>query len=228
MPIVESQWTTMVEHPVSIEVGDVRLKGDLVVPEESFGLILFAAGIGVSRSSSRARRIARELEEQGLATLTFDLFTAEEEAERFRNGRHGIDIPLLAGRLAGATAWAKRQSSLRDFPIGYFAAGDDAAPLLVAAAGQRGLVDAVVCGGGRADLAGSALAQIQAPTLLVLGDGDASLVHANESAFLRLGSPRKELILIPGASSRFDGPGELEMVAELTADWFSRYLILVS
>jgi len=61
---------------------------------------------------------------------------------------------------------------------------------------------------------------------LVVGGADASLVRSNESALLRLGSPRKELVMIPGASSRLDDPGERETVADLTAQWFGQNLIL--
>lgn len=227
MPIVENQqpWITAVEQPVSIEVGGVQLKGDLIVPDEAFGLVLFATAGEMSRSGSRSRSIARELERQGLAVLLFDLLTPDEQEEDLRTGRHSTDLLLLAGRLFGVAEWAGRQVELRDFPLGLFGSGTAAASALVASAERPRALGAVVCRGGRADLAGSALANVQAPALLLAGGADTSLVGANESALLRLGSRRKELVVIPDASSRFEDPRELEVVADLAADWFSEHLI---
>jgi putative phosphoribosyl transferase len=230
MPIVEKQqqWITAVEQPVSIEVGGIQLKGDLIVPEEAFGLVLFATGGEMSRSGSRSRRIVRELEQQGLAVLLFSLLTPGEEDEDLRTGQLRADILLLAGRMLGVAEWAGRQAELRDFPLGFYGSGTAAAAALVASAERPHSIGAVVCRGGRADLAGSALANVQAATLLLVGASDDSLVGANESALLRLGSPRKEMIMIPDASSRFEDPRELAVVAELAADWFSQQLIQMS
>ncbi len=226
MPIIEKQWTTTVEQPVSMEIGGVQLKGDLIVPEEAFGLVLFAAGGEMSRTSSRSRRIAREFEEQGLAVLLVDLLTADEEEEDLRTGRVRADIPLLAGRLLGVAEWAGRQAELRDLPVGIFGQATTAAASLMAAAERPRALGAIVCRGGRVDLAGSALANVQVPVLLVVGGADAKLVDVNESALLRLGaSRRRELVLIPGAPSRFDDPADIEAVADLATDWFSQALI---
>jgi dienelactone hydrolase len=226
MPIVEKQqWTTAVEQPVSITAGGVQLKGDLIVPEEAFGLVLFAAGGEMNRTSSRSQRVARELEQQGLAVLLFDLLTPDEEDEELRTGRLHTDILLLAGRLFSVAEWVGRQAELRDFPLGFFGSGSNATATLLAAAERPRSLGAVVCWGGRVDLAGSALANVHAPTLLLFGACDTTLVRAGESALLRIGSPRKELVMIPSASSRIEDPAENEVVAELTADWFSQHLI---
>lgn len=225
MPIIEKQqWTTTVEQPVSIEVGGVQLKGDLIVPEDAFGLVLFAAAGEMNRSSSRSRRIARELEEQGLAVLLVDLLTGEEEEEDLRSGHLRADIALLSSRLEGVTEWAGRQAELRDFPVGIFGHGTTAAAALVIAAERPGSLGAIVCRNGRGDLAGGALASVRVPVLLLSG-ADGNVVDTNESVLLRLGSPRRELVLIPGATGRFDDASEIEAVAELSADWFSQNLI---
>ena len=226
MPIIEKQWTTTVEQPVSIETGGVQLKGDLIVPEETFGLVLFAAGGEMSRSSSRSRRIAREFEEQGLAVLLVDLLTADEEEEDLHSGRLRADIPLLSSRLLGVAEWAGRQAELRDLPVGIFGQGPTAAASLIAAAERPRALGAIVCRSGRVDLAGSALGNVQVPVLLLVGGADGKMAEVNESALLRLNeSRRRELILIPGAPSRFEDPGEIEAVADLSADWFSQSLI---
>jgi putative phosphoribosyl transferase len=227
MPIIEKQWTTTVEQPVSIEAAGVQLKGDLIVPEETFGLVVFAAGGEMNRTSSRSRRIAREFEEQGLAVLLVDLLTAKEEEEDLRtSGRLRTDISLLVGRMLGVVKWVDRQSELRDLPVGIFGQGSTAPAALVLAAERPRNLGAIVCRSGRVDLAGSALADVQVPVLLLVGGADEKMVEVNESALLRLtGTRRRELVLIPGTPSRLDDPTEIEAVADLSTDWFSQALI---
>jgi putative phosphoribosyl transferase len=225
MPIIEKQWTTTVEQPVSIETCGVHLKGDLIVPEDAFGLVLFAAGDDMSRNSSRSRRIAREFEEQGLAVLLVDLLTPGEEEENLAKGRMRADVPLLKDRLLGVMNWADRQPELHDMPLGIFGQGFTAAASLMAATEQPRGAGAIVCLSGRVDLAGSALADVRVPVLLVAGTADEKLTEVNESALLRLcTSRRRELVLVPGASLVED-PDEIEAVADLATDWFSQALI---
>jgi putative phosphoribosyl transferase len=226
MPIIEKQWTTTVEQPVSIETGGVHLKGDLIVPEDVFGLVLFAAGGEMSRSSSRSRRIAREFENQGLAVLLVNLLTPDEEEENLDTGRFRADVPLLASRLTAILDWVDRQPEFRDLPVGIFGQGVTAAASLAASAEQPSRLGAVVCRSGRADLAGSALAKVRVPVLLLTSGADEKLVGANESALLRLcGSLRRELVLIPSTPSQADEADEIEAVADLATDWFSEALI---
>lgn len=225
MPIIEKQWTTTVEQPVSIEAGNVHLKGDLIVPEEAFGLVLYAAGSGVGRSNPLSRRIAREFEEQGLAVLLVDLLTPREEETDWRDGSVIADVPLLTGRLLAVAEWVGRQADLRDLPMGIFARGATASAALAGAAERPRMLGGVVCVGGRADLAGSALAHVDVPVRLLASGADSKLAEANESALLRLGSRRRELILIPEVSSRLDESNEVEAIADLATEWFSQCLI---
>jgi putative phosphoribosyl transferase len=226
MPIIEKQWTTTVEQPVSIETDGVHLKGDLIVPEDAFGLVLFAAGGELGRSSSRSRRIAGAFEEQGLAVLLVNLLTADEEEENVSTGRLRADVPLLTGRLMGILDWADRQPELGDLPVGIFGQGLTAAASLVVAAERPRRLGAAVCRSGRVDLAGGALANVQVPVLLVSGGADEKMVEANESALLRLcESRRRELVLIPGAPSHLEEVAEIETLADLATDWFSQALI---
>lgn len=227
MPIVESQWATLVEQAVSIDTDDVRLKADLVVPEDPFGLVVFAVGDGLSRVSSRAKQITRELEELGLATLALDLTAPVEAGSRMR-GERPVDTGLIGARLTRVVAWTKQQPELRNFPVGFFGAGTNAAAAINAAASPTRPADAVVCWGGHAELGKSALEGVRVPTLLISGDADAAQVQANETALFRLTTERKELILIPEGSTRFSESAELDVIADLASDWFSRYLILIN
>jgi putative phosphoribosyl transferase len=211
------------ERAVRIPVGPVELQGNLDVPEDAKGVVLFAHGSGSGRHSPRNRYVARALKERGLATLLIDLLTADEEEVDLRTGRLRFDIGLLALRLAGATDWLRREPDTRDLRIGYFGASTGAGAALVAAAERPQEVGAVVSRGGRPDLAGDALPLVEAPTLLIVGGDDERVLRMNEEAFARL-RVEKRLEIIPGAGHLFEEPGALEEVARLAADWFTRYL----
>ncbi len=224
MPILEQQRLTAVEQRVSIEVGGSQLRGVLIVPEDAFGLVLLSSSGGRSRGGGESERVARELEAQGLAVLHFDLLSREEAEDDDRTARLRTDICRLAGRWLGAADWAVSQQELRDFPLGFSSFGIAAPAALAAAAEQPQSLSAVVCSDGRVDLAGSSLANVRVPTLLLVNATDGPLVRANESALLRLGHPLKELILIP-QDSPFSGRTGLATMTELAADWLGARLI---
>jgi putative phosphoribosyl transferase len=211
------------ERAVRIPVGPVELQGNLDVPEDAKGVVLFAHGSGSGRHSPRNRYVARALKERGLATLLIDLLTPDEEEVDLRTGRLRFDIGLLALRLAGATDWLRREPDTRDLRIGYFGASTGAGAALVAAAERPQEVGAVVSRGGRPDLAGDALPLVEAPTLLIVGGDDERVLRMNEEAFARL-RVEKRLEVIPGAGHLFEEPGALEEVARLAAGWFTRHL----
>jgi pimeloyl-ACP methyl ester carboxylesterase len=163
--------------------------------------------------------VAEALNAHGIATLLFDLLTPVEEADR----ANVFDIPLLAGRLIDAVRWLDTQAELARLPFGLFGASTGAAGALVAAAKLRERIGAVVSRGGRPDLAGDALDQIDTPTLLIVGGADFGVIELNEQALARLRGP-KSLEIIPGASHLFPEPGALEAVIAHATRWFARYL----
>jgi putative phosphoribosyl transferase len=208
------------ERPVEIELAPgLRLAGDLRAPEPAAGLAIFAHGSGSSRLSPRNRQVAEALNRAGLATLLFDLLTSEEELDRARV----FDIGLLAERLLAVTGWVREEEGLGGLPLGYFGASTGAAAALRAAARLGGEIDAVVSRGGRPDLAAESLAEVTAPTLLIVGGADWQVLELNEQA-ARLLRCEHEVSIVPGATHLFEEPGALERVAELAADWFSRHL----
>jgi putative phosphoribosyl transferase len=216
----------IVERNVSVVASKVLLSGDLVIPDAASGIVLFAHGSGSSRHSPRNRFVARELQNQGLATLLFDLLTpAEESVDQF-TGEIRFDIERLTQRLVGATDWIVQNPDTETLRIGYFGASTGAAAALVAATRRRELVSAVVSRGGRPDLAGAALAEVQAPTLLMVGGHDESVIELNRQALAQLRIAEKELMIVPGATHLFEEPGALEQVAKAAGKWFSRFLTL--
>ena len=217
---------TVEETLVHVSAGSVTLDGNLSLPEESRGVVLFAHGSGSSRHSSRNRYVARVLNEAKLATLLIDLLTLDEEVIDARTAQLRFDIELLAERLVGATDWLTRFPDTKHLRIGYFGASTGAAAALVAAAVRPDVVSAVVSRGGRPDLAGAALMHVRAPTLLIVGGNDGQVIQLNRAALAELRC-EKQLMIVPGATHLFEEPGALDEVARLARDWFHRHLIPV-
>jgi pimeloyl-ACP methyl ester carboxylesterase len=211
------------EAEVSIPAGTYTLQGSLSVPPHAVGLVLFAHGSGSSRFSPRNRFVAKEMNKTGLATLLFDLLTPEEEEIDLTTREHRFNIELLAHRLIYATEWVRQNMELRHFNIGYFGSSTGAAAALVAAARHPTQVQAIVSRGGRPDLAGDDLINVQAPTLLIVGGNDFGVIELNEDALQGL-SCSKELLIIDGATHLFEEPGKLEEVAVAAASWFQKHL----
>jgi putative phosphoribosyl transferase len=211
-------------QPVTIPARDVRLAGDLTVPEGARGIVLFAHGSGSSRHSPRNQFVARQLAESGLATLLFDLLTpAEEERDRW-TGELRFDVLLLAHRLSLATQYVRGLPETRALRVGYFGASTGAAAALIAAAALPQVVGAIVSRGGRPDLAFDALEHVAAPTLLIVGSEDREVIELNRQAYARLRC-EKRLEIVPGATHLFEEPGTLETVARLAAAWFRHFLV---
>jgi putative phosphoribosyl transferase len=206
---------------VSVPAGGALLDGDLVVPAGAPAVVAFAHGSGSSRHSPRNRMVASTLNAAGIGTLLVDLLTpAEERADRL-GGEYRFDIPLLARRLVAVVDWMPDEiGSARS--IGLFGASTGAAAALVAAAMRREIA-AVVSRGGRPDLAGPALARVRAPTLLIVGGADETVLELNRAALQPLPG-EKRLVVVPGATHLFQEQGALEEVARLAVDWFSRHL----
>jgi dienelactone hydrolase len=207
---------------VVIPAGSVSLAGDLTVPADATGVVVFAHGSGSGRFSPRNRAVAHEMVRGGLATLLMDLLTEAEEAVDVRTGRLRFDIRLLAERVIASIDWLASEDAVRGLPVGCFGASTGAAAALVAAA-ERPHVGAVVSRGGRPDLAGEALRRVTAPTLLIVGGRDVDVIRLNRLAQEMLGG-ESELVIVPGATHLFEEPGALEQVAALARDWFLRHL----
>ena len=208
---------------VEVPVGATTLKADLRVPPTAKGLVIFAHGSGSSRFSSRNRQVAEFLGERGFATLLLDLLTSEEEAIDERTAEYRFDIARLGPRVSAAADWAAIRREIGALPIGCFGASTGAAAALIAAAERPATIAAVVSRGGRPDLAGEALARVEAPTLLIVGGHDGPVIDLNREAMRQMHA-HVELEIVPGATHLFEEPGTLDHVADLAASWFARYL----
>lgn len=210
---------------VRIPCGSSWLYGDLALPNEFIGVVLFAHGSGSGRHSARNRMVARVLHQSAIATLLFDLLTPAEQEVDLRTREHRFDLALLTRRLEDAAAWAAAHPALKGMPLGLFGASTGSAAALIAAAQLGSRVAAVVSRGGRADLAGPAvLDAVTAPTLLIVGGSDREVLRLNEQALAQLQCTRR-LAVVAGAGHLFEEPGALEEVGELAAAWFCRHLL---
>lgn len=205
---------------VALQLSPGRRPGDLLVPAGAGAVVVFAHGSGSSRLSPRNRRVASRLQQCGLATLLFDLLDDAEAAER----SIVFDIPLLAERLADAIDTVRGLPAVAGWPLGLFGASTGAAAALWTAAERPTDVAAVVSRGGRPDLAAPRLAEVVAPTLLIVGALDAEVMHLNRLALAALRAPSR-LEVVPGATHLFEERGTLDRVSELAADWFARHLL---
>ncbi len=207
---------------VRIPVGPVTLDGDLIIPANARGVVLFAHGSGSSRHSPRNRYVAEQLQQDAIGTLLMDLLTRQEEVVDDVTAELRFNIPMLAQRLVAATDWVRRREELANLDLAYFGASTGAAAALIAAEERPEVVRAVVSRGGRPDLAGTALPRVKAATLLIVGGNDVPVIKMNQEAFAIL-SAEKKLEIVAGATHLFEEPGALEQVAALARAWLVRY-----
>ena len=210
-------------HQVRLPAGGVELDGDLALPAEARGIVLFAHGSGSSRHSPRNRQVAAALQRAGYATLLMDLLTAEEEEIDQRTRELRFDIGVLAARLTGAVDWLAERADTQALPLAIFGASTGAAAALVAAADRPDRVRLVISRGGRPDLAGEALSRVVAPTLLIVGGADHQVLRLNQEAAARM-SAHVDLRIVPDATHLFEEPGALEEVIDLAVIALDTYL----
>lgn len=213
------------QEVLRIPVGQIELEGELVVPHDSKGIVLFAHGSGSSRFSPRNQRVADLLQEYQLGTLLIDLLTTQEEKEDLITREMRFDMELLAHRLMSITQWFLQNSRRQSLPIGYFGSSTGTAAALIAAAKMGKLISVVVSRGGRPDLASRFLPQVEVPTLLIVGGADSEVIQLNQDAY-DLIPYIKKLEIIPHATHLFEEPGALDAVAHLAAKWFLQYFSL--
>ncbi len=205
--------------PKRVQIGPQALEGDLILPPQARGLVVFAHGSGSSRRSPRNQQVAHELNDLDLATLLFDLLLPHEAEDR----RNVFDIELLGQRVVEVVDWLDRRPALAALPLGLFGASTGAAAALVAAAQRPRRVRAVVSRGGRPDLAKDALRRVAAPTLLIVGGADTEVLALNREALAQLRKP-SELAVVPGATHLFEEAGALERVTQQAGRWFTTHL----
>jgi pimeloyl-ACP methyl ester carboxylesterase len=211
------------ERAIDVRLGRFTLEGSFNRPRGAAGLVIWAEA-GGHGLGPRRRIVTDVLHNAALATITINLLTPAEAAVDQRSGELRQDIDLLAARLIEATDWTEQFPDTCALATGYLAVDAVAAAALTAAAARPNRIGAVVSGGGRPDLAGEeVLSQVQAPTLLLVGDRDVPAIGLNEYA-LEMLPGKKRLDVLPGASQLLEGAGPLETVARRAREWFTAHL----
>ena len=203
---------------VDISIRNVLLKGELVIPENTNGIIIFSHGSGSGRLSKRNQLVAKYLQDKNFGTLLFDLLTENED--QYIHNR--FNISLLTERLIGSTAWLEMQPEAKGIPIGYFGASTGAASAINAAASLKQIA-AVVSRGGRPDLASEKLGELECPTLFIVGSLDYDVLKINVDALSKLHC-KKKLEIVEGATHLFEEKGTIEEVCKIAYSWFEKHL----
>jgi len=204
---------------VKIPVGKVTLEAELTLPQGTKSIVIFSHASSRSRFCRRYLKIARQLQEHGYGTLLLDLLTEEEDIAYYYTRS---DIELLTARLTGVTEWLECYEPAAHLAIGYFAAGTGAGAALKAAY-YLPHVQAVVCHGGRPDMAEEVLQHIETPVLLITGDLDEHILEHNLFAFEKL-QCRRKLLQIKGAGPLFLENNAMSRVVDGAMSWFNHYL----
>ncbi len=215
---MENSTRKSVEKDIVVGGDRISLEGHLVLPESAAALILFAHGSGSGRFSPRNSTVAKAFQEHGFGTLMIDLLTEEDIETRSSL----FSIELLASRLLLVKNWAQAQPETKSLMIGYFGSSTGAAAALEAAAKEPEGIFAVVSRGGRPDLASAHLANVNAPTLLIVGGEDEGVIDLNFEALRGLRCVKK-IEIIPGATHLFEEQGAMGRVTDLALNWFHQF-----
>jgi putative phosphoribosyl transferase len=219
------QTEDVLEQIVTVALGSIQLKGELVVPATATGITIFAYCNSSNIFNTHIHHLARLLRQQaGIATILIHLLTPEEEAIDQRTKHYRSDVGFLASRLIGVTDWLFNHPTTRDLKIGYFGNNGTSCAALLAATARPNTVGAIACRSGQTDLACPVICDVQVPTLLIVGGNDLPLIAMNEDALAQIPTQHKRLEIVPDACHQFNEPGALEQVAQVTSDWFKSYL----
>lgn len=214
---------TLTPTLIEIPAGNRTLRGILYLPANARAIIVFVHGHDSSSLSPRNRVVARSLLDRGFAILQPDLIelAAESPAPGVLDERD--ELRAAANRLIVMIDWLAANPATSGLRIGLFGARSGAGAAMIAAALRPSKVHAVVSRGGMLDLASDLLSEVQAPTLMLVGSRDQSVIDHNRQAGAKMRC-KPMLELIQGASHLFAEPGKLEQVASMSFLWFRQTL----
>lgn len=201
---------------VYINYEDKLLNGKLVIPDNSRALIIFADDSGNSLTDIRNLTIADALQNEGFATLQFEMLTEYELKEE----RHKLDINFLAKRIDSAYHWAKTNPQTEHLNIGLFGFNTGTAAAIIVATESENNINALVSLSGRPDLVLKELELIRSPLLLIVGGADNAVVTYNQKALPHIRQAESRINVMQDSGHGFNDKNKLKEVARLTRDWF--------
>jgi len=207
---------------IHINVDGITLHGSLASSNASAGIVLFVQGIGSGRFSPRNKFIAEQLNNAGVSTLLIDLLTPSERSV-IRESDHQSKLNWLYARLERVIDWLQQHNDTAESAIGLFAGNTAAAAALKIAAKRADQISAVVSWSGHPALVLESLPAIKAPTLLVTGAYDQSIVDENRNAAEHFRT-NCYLESIADTGHELKEPRKREELAALSKDWFLNHL----
>ncbi|RZS97643.1 dienelactone hydrolase family protein [Cecembia calidifontis] len=213
----------MIKELLKIKLDHIHVEGELIIPDHCQGIVIFSHGSGSGRFSPRNNFVAQYLKKLNLGTFLFDLLTREEAMDSTLR----FNIPLLTERLEKVSRHLLKIPYTKSLPFCYFGGSTGAASAMIASTLIPRHIAAIVSRGGRLDLSYEYLPEVEAPSLLIVGEYDNDILEINRRALDLLQVPKK-LEIVPGATHLFEEPGCLEQVAELAGNWFLKYARLKS
>ena len=226
----------LIRFPITDSNSSMFIEGNLVMPENPIGLVVFAHGSGSTKNSKRNQLVSEILNKKSIATLLFDLLTDEEQnfdtqLEKMISKIPGtvlnkFNISLLTNRLSMVTDWVRSNPGTKKLLISYFASSTGGAASLISASKYN--IVSIVIRSGRTDLVKKQfLDQIVSPCLFVVGSKEKSLVKINNETIRKMkNSKDKKLCIIKGASHLFEEEGSMLEVANLATHWLTTNFML--
>lgn len=184
------------------------------VPANARGVVVVAAA---DAKLERDGLLVATLHDAGIGTLMLEVVTPATGAVSL------AALRALTSRLVAAGDWLARQTESAGLPLGVFGSDVAAGAVLAAAASRPDMFRAVVSRTGRPELAGSALDQVRAATLLIVAGHDHPSIASHQEAMTRVRGIA-ELEIVPGPTDTLDEPDANAHVARLTRRWFARFL----
>jgi putative phosphoribosyl transferase len=214
-------------------ISNFFVEGNLFIPDNPIGVIVFAHGSGSSKSSQRNQLVSKKLNENNIGSLLFDLLSEEEQESdrRLENiitqipgaTLNKFNISLLTERLSMATEWIMSHEQKRKLQLGYFASSTGGAAALIAASKYQ--VRSIVIRSGRTDLVDNHfLSEIVSPCLFIAGSNEKTLIKINKQTMKKLKNVKeKKLSIIQNASHLFDEEGSIEKLADIASQWLKEH-----
>jgi len=225
----------LIQFPIEDSSSKVFIEGNLVIPENPIGIVVFAHGSGSSKSSKRNQLVSEKLNKSKIATLLFDLLSREEQEfdshlEKMTFKTPGavlnkFNVLLLSKRLAMITDWVRTSPQTENLPISYFASSTGGAAALKSASKYN--IISIVIRSGRTDMIeNKSLEHIVSPCLFIVGSKEKSLIKISKETLKKMrNSKEKKLSIIKGASHLFEEEGSMQEAAEIAIQWLTRNFI---
>ena len=211
------------------------IEGNLMIPDNPIGIVVFAHGSGSNKNSTRNQRVAKKLNDSSIATMLLDLLSEEEQVfdsqiEKVTSKIPGVvlnkfNISLLTKRLSLATDWISTHPYTEKLQLGYFASSTGGAAALIAACEYK--INSLVIRSGRTDLVENKFVeQIASPCLFIAGSMEKSVIKNRKETMKKMRNcNEKQLSIIEGASHLFEEEGTMQAGAELATRWLTGHFI---